>query len=270
MEIPFLVFAFLSGFIFSLPLVGYYFRFEIPISLFFFIAGIFMISLLLATDTLIMDYFSNGSTNNLVPYDVESSTGQVLVNAVTAHSRGERLSNTSSALFGDTIDCITLFIGRSGSPPLGTLIQIGIMDTSTNFIRVFGTMNVTQLLTSAVQPYEFCLPLGDTYTFTDTETFGVKYNAGDATNTLTMRIDNNNPFNGNNTEHVHATGSSWISNAGQDLMAVLTLRGSVGSIITAPYDISLSGPNYQVNTIMVFISVMYMVGGALIEVKSRR
>lgn len=203
------------------------------IPLLMFIAGALWVFLFTFTDNIEITRFFSSASDSVNPYDVQSSTGQVLINSVTAHSRGERLSNTSSELLDKTIDCITLYLGRSGSPPVGTLIQIGVMDTNTNFIKIFGTMNITQLVSSSVTPYQFCLPVGQTYTFIDTETWGLKYNAGDGSNTLTTRIDANNPFDGNNTEHVHSTGSSWIANTGQDIMGILTLRSSSG--IVTPY-----------------------------------
>lgn len=183
-----------------------------------------------------MGYSDKSSTDTLLHYNIQSSTGQVLINSVTAHSRGERLSTTSSSLEGDTFDCITVYLGRSGSPPNTTLIRVGVMDTSTVMVKQFGSMNVTALLTSSVQPYTFCLPIGDTYTFSDTETFGIQYNDGDGSNTLTSRVDGNNPFDGSNTEHVHATASSWISNTGEDIMMILSLRGNVGIVEPITYE----------------------------------
>lgn len=169
-------------------------------------------------------------TEDVSPYNVQSTTGQVLVNAVSGHSRGERVSNSASALVGEQIDCITVFLGRSGSPPVGTLITVGVMDSSGTMVTQFGSMNVTGLLTTSVQPYDFCLPVGQAYEYgTGIQVAGVKYNAGDASNTLTMRIDGNDPFNSSNTEHVHMTASSWIQNSGQDVYMIQTLRGIDGA-----------------------------------------
>lgn len=207
-----------------------------PVFLMF--AGVFLLLIFIPVTNLTYGHEFVVGDSAVSHYDVSSSTGQVLINSVTAHSRGERLSNTSSMLEGDTITCITVWLGRSGSPDSNTLIQVGVMDTSANFIQVFGSMNVTQLITASNQPYEFCLPVGDSYTFISTETVGIKWNDGDGTNTLTTRIDANNPFDGSNTEHVHATAGSWIVNSGQDIMMVMSNAGSEGEWVddTVPID----------------------------------
>lgn len=227
----FLFFVAISG-----ALTACAFLFNPRILAFPLVAGMLIFTMVATTDNIIMGYNTEGSSDTLTHYNVQSSTGQVLINSVSSHSRGERLSNTASALTDDTFDCITVYLGRSGSPPATSLIQVGVMDTSTQFIRVFGSMNTTALVSSAVTPYAFCLPLGDSYTFTDTETVGIKWNSGDATNTLTSRVDANNPFDGNNSEHVNSTGASWSANAGQDIMMVLTLRGSSGTVEPILYE----------------------------------
>lgn len=55
MNIDFNFLVFILGFIFALPIIGYLFRFQIPISVFFLIAGVFMISIFLVTDGIILN-----------------------------------------------------------------------------------------------------------------------------------------------------------------------------------------------------------------------
>jgi hypothetical protein len=55
MNLDFNVLIFITGFVFSLPIIGYLFRFQIPISLFFFMAGTFMIAIFLTTDGIILN-----------------------------------------------------------------------------------------------------------------------------------------------------------------------------------------------------------------------
>lgn len=186
---------------------------------FMFVSGISLVVFFIPVDSLAYTpVWTGGDTANTDYYDVRSSTGQVLVNSVTAHSRGERLVNTGSMLVGDEINCITVWLGRSGTLPGSPNVEVGVMDTSTNFVKSFGVMTTAEVLSSANTPYEFCLSDDDSYVITGTETIGVKWNGGDASNTLTMRVDANNPFDAGNSEHAHATASSWIGNSGQDLM----------------------------------------------------
>lgn len=203
--------------------------------LFFLIGSLMLLILPIFFEGYSVDTWVAGGegTENVSPYDVQSSTGQVLVNAVSGHSRGERVSNSASALVGEQIDCITVFLGRSGAPPNTTLIRVGVMDSAGVMVQEFGSMNVTGLITAAVQPYDFCLPIGQAYEYdTGVQVAGVKYNAGDASNTVTMRIDGNDPFDSSNTEHVHMTASSWVQNAGQDVYMIQTLRGLEGADAT--------------------------------------
>lgn len=55
MNIDFNVLIFITGFIFSLPVIGYLFRFQIPISIFFLLAGVFMLAILFTTDGIILN-----------------------------------------------------------------------------------------------------------------------------------------------------------------------------------------------------------------------
>jgi hypothetical protein len=265
MEIDITILALFMGFAFGLIGVGYLLRFQIPISLFVFIAGGIMASLFIMIDVVNVGYSSNSSIETINHYDVQSSTGQVNINTVNGHTRAERLQNTDSPLLGDTIDCITVFLGRTANAPLTDLVRVGVMDSNTNFVRLFGSMNVTQMTTQSNRPYEFCLPLGDSYTFIDNEAVGIKYNAGDATNTISTRIDANNPFAGTTTEHVHATGSSWIVNTGQDVMMVMTLRGESGVVNAIPFEFT-----EEIKVFMVLMSVILFLAGAMVEFNTRR
>lgn len=265
MDLPIVVLWTIMAVSFGLPALAYIYRSEFPPSMVMFIIGAIWLIIFLTTENLVLEYLT-GALDDVIVYDVESSTGQVLINSISSQARGERLTNTSSQLTGDTIDCITVYLGRSGSPPATTLITVGVMDTSTQFVKVFGTMNVTSLLSASNQPYDFCLPIGDTYTFTDTETVGIKWNSGDATNTLTSRIDGNNPFDGNNTEHVNSTtGLSWSANAGQDIMMQMMLRG--GDVTPVNYEIKdeLTLEPTTVGLFFIILSLLFILVGVLVE-----
>lgn len=265
MDLPIVVLWTIMAVSFGLPMLAYLYRTEFPPSVVMWLCGMIWLIVFLTTENIVLEYVT-GALDDVIVYDVESSTGQVLINSVTSQARGERLTNTSSQLTGDTIDCITVYLGRSGSPPSTTLITVGVMDTTTQFVKVFGTMNVTSILSSAVTPYDFCLPIGDTYTFDDTETVGIKWNSGDATNTLTSRIDGNNPFDGNNTEHVNSTtGLSWSANAGQDMMMQMMLRG--GDVTPINYEIKdeLTLEPTMIGLFFIIMSLMFILIGVLAE-----
>ena len=55
MNLDFNVMVFLLGFSFALPIIGYAVRFNIPISVFFLLAGVFMVSIFLVTDGIILN-----------------------------------------------------------------------------------------------------------------------------------------------------------------------------------------------------------------------
>lgn len=189
-------------------------------------AGILLFGEFALTSGLIMGY-DNSNTSSSTPYNVQSNTGQIQLFTGSSIATGERLSNSSSELVGKDIDCITVWIGRTGVPPANVLFTIGVMDSTTQYVTQFGSMNITALISSASTPYQFCLPIGQTHTLQSTEVVGFKWNSGNATNSITSRIDNNNPFDSNNTERVQSTtGTSWTANSGQDMMMIMSLRGS--------------------------------------------
>jgi hypothetical protein len=90
MEIPFEVFTFITAFLFILPVIGFIFRFSIPLSIFFFASGILLISFFLMIDTIDMGKIPDtsviaGSTTTYNfksnPYDftLEGSNYQIKV-----------------------------------------------------------------------------------------------------------------------------------------------------------------------------------------------
>lgn len=262
LPIPFELWAF--GIIVSFALTAIGFLANPRIHIMIMATAFFLAIFAFIPSALIMGYYTSmvGGQNH---YDVESSTGQVLINAVTSSSRGERITNSASALVGDTADCITVFIGRSGSPPNTTLIKVGVMDSTTAMIKQFGSMNVTQLISSATQPYQFCLPIGDTYTFNSSQqVIGIQYPAGDGSNTLTTRIDANDPFDSSNTEHVNNSGTStsFSANSGQDIMTIITLRGETVAPLPILYQF-----NESIRLIFVVLSVLILLASIILVAK---
>jgi hypothetical protein len=71
MNLDFNIFVFILGFVFVLPIIGYAFRFNIPISIFFFISGVFMLAILFSTDGLILNDRPILVTDNGNTFDIE-------------------------------------------------------------------------------------------------------------------------------------------------------------------------------------------------------
>lgn len=272
MNLDFSVFVFIIGFVFMLPILGYAFRFNIPISLFFFIAGTFLISILLSTEGIILDTFAFQDGDSLLShYEVLSRTGQDDIRTGYGEIQAQFVSSSSSQLINDEINCATWHIKKSGSPDSNTLVRYGVWDNSaTPMLKyTFGTLNVTNIGT-IVQPVKLCNTL-QTYTIINADRIGVSWNDGDATNRITIDVDTSNPYDSTITYNTRFNGVSWVANTGTDMQGKLTLEGTDAIIQEDKVmDFSFEGENYQLKVIMIFVSVMFMVGGALVEVRSRR
>ena len=268
-NLDFNVLVFLIGFIFALPIIGYLFRFQIPISIFFLIAGVFLISIFLMTDRIIIERFAflDGAVDTIFHYNIESFTGQLALNNGGSTAHAEFASASNSMLVGDEINCIDIMLRKSGSPT-GTA-TIGTLDGSGSIIQQFGTINVAILTTSNIW-YTFCLSGDNSYVIANQDRLGIAYNGGNATNNIQVSQDANNPFDGTITIRQQYAGS-WTSGSTSDLTMRFYLTGQESEVVNEErtMDIRFEGEYYQIKVIMIFIAVMFMVGGALVEVKQR-
>lgn len=196
--------------------------------------GIFLIFWSVMTDNIILDSFSEGESDDDFIYSVQSSTGQININAVTGSSLGEFPSTSSSQLFGKTFDCMRVWVGKAATPPESP-VTFGVFSSTNTVIKEFGTQSVASMASGATTPYTHCLALGDTHTIALNQYIGVNYNNGDATNTLTVRVDGNNPFDGTITYRQQYL-VSWTSATAQDIMMQLWLRGSEPVTETFDYE----------------------------------
>lgn len=281
MNLDFNVLVFLTGFIFSLPIIGYLFRFQIPISVFFLLAGVFMLSILMVTDGIILDNFAflDGGTDDTIVYPQDAFTGVSDVcgggGAGCNDIRGEYVFSTSSMLYGDTIDCIDLALRKTGTPT--GLATIGVYDrasaTDNPILQSFGTIDVVTLNTGFSSWYTFCLPIGTTYTIGDQDLLGLRYDLGNATDAVRLNIVTADNFDSTNTRYSSKSDATnvWTDTTTSDLTARFYLRGVVSEVVqdSNTMDFTFTGENYQLKVIMIFISIMFMVGGALVEVKQR-
>lgn len=271
MNLDFNVLVFLTGFVFSLPIIGYLFRFNIPISIFFLLAGTFMIAIFLATDGIIIDTFAFMDGDSIIThYDVISRTGQDDVRTGYGEIQAQFVSSSSSQLLNDEINCATWHIKKSGTPDSNTIIRYGVWDNSaTPMLKyTFGTLNVTNVGTT-VQPVKLCNTLA-TYTIIQNDRIGIAWNDGNATSRITVDVDSTNPYDSTVTFNTRFNGVSWVANTGTDMQGKLSLEGTDAIVQEDKImDISFEGENYQIKVIMIFISVMFLVGGALVEVRQR-
>lgn len=257
MNLDFNVLVFLTGFVFSLPIIGYLFRFSIPISIFFLLAGTFMIAIFLATDGIILDSFAFlDGDSTITYYDVMSRSFEQSIFTNTQDIQAEELSTSSSLLFGDTINCLELNLRKTGSPPLSTLIRYGVYDSTGAEKYLIGTMNVTILTTSST-PYKLC-NFTDNYTLITGDRIGARYSAGNSTNAIVMQFDANNPFDSTITRQSRfsvLTGL-WTSFTANDFMGTISLESSTGEQIIQEdkvMDFTFTGENFQLKVIMIFI-----------------
>lgn len=293
-NLDFNVLVFLIGFIFALPIIGYLFRFQIPISIFFLIAGVFMLAIFLATDGIILndridnvvatpETFNITSENvdiRIYPYSVisNSATGDI---DSSPTARSEFVSSTS-ILLGNTFQCVTIPIQLLGAPSSSLGVIVGFYDNAGVLIQQIGnTLSVTQV-TSSFQYFDFCLPAGTLHTFVTNDRIAIGFNqTTTAGNGINIRIDDTNPFDGTDTYRQSLTGSTWTSVTGGDMtMGLYRIDqlpnnvqvagiGGIYSYEDNVMDISFTGENFQIKVIIIFIAVMFMVGGALVEVRQR-
>jgi hypothetical protein len=258
MDIPIELFLGGIGLGIALAIFGFIRNPQVPAMLVF--GGMFVMFFAVATDNIIMNSFINGGEQDVYIYDVTSSTGQVTLNAIQSQTQAELPSSSSSQLFGKTFDCMRVWLGRAGTPPEST-ITFGVFDTSNNVIRLFGTQTVVSMTSSALTPYVHCLPEGTSHTLGVSHYVGVNYNAGDATNTLTMRVDGNNPFDSTVTYRSQYL-ASWSSSTGQDVTMQLWLRGAETDTILYEYEFT-----ELPKVIFALIGVTMMLCGAITVVK---
>lgn len=254
MEIPIEIFITGIGVSVALAIFGFIRNPQIPAMLVF--GGMFILSFAVMTDSIILDSFLDGGNPDIYHYDVTSNTGQLLINAVTGSSIAERPTTSSSVLIGDEIDCITVYIGKSGTPPEST-VTFGVFNVNNVVISSFGTQTVASMTSSANTPYTHCLPIGTTHVIGTSEHIGINYNAGDATNTLTMRVDANNPFDGTITDRAQYL-AGWTGSSGQDVMMQMYLRGSENTTVSATFEFT-----EMAKVLFALIGVTMMLCGAI-------
>lgn len=151
---------------------------------------------------------------------IHNGTGNVVI-------RAEHLTTSSSQLFGKTVNCMTLSIGKTGSPQISFPVILGVFSTTvSNSIAEtkyeFGRVNVTNLTVDKM-PFKRCNLVTD-YTLITGDRVGLMYRDGDASNFITINENSQNPFDGTITvvSSFNDATNTW-SNANSNDIAQITL-----------------------------------------------
>ncbi len=126
----------------------------------------------------------------------------------------------TSQLVGDKIDSISLRLQRVGAPT-GTA-QIGVFNTDLTVKKLFATIDVSTISTTATD-YEFKLPAADAlYTIAAGDRIGIKYTGGNSSIGINVIPDRDlaDPFDGMNSYRVRYE-SAWITSTSEDLYMIL-------------------------------------------------
>lgn len=247
------------GISFGLIAVGYLFRYAIPASLFLFLAGGLMTVLFIYTESITTATFVSGLTDNLYSYNVESNSGTNALNNVN-FGYAQFASASNSALIGDKINCIDIYLSKTLAPT-GTA-EIGTLDANNNIIVSFGTQNVA-LLTTSAQWYSYCKI--DPYTIQNQDRVGIKYTTGTATDFISIRGDSANPFDGTVTFRQTFTGGVWASTTSTDQTFRFYLAGG-------DFEITDNEEPFteELKVFMVLMAVVMCLAGGVMEIEARR
>lgn len=197
--------------------------------IFIMFSGLFLLVIFIPVTNLVLDStYIAGETSVSYLYDVKSSSADLTVNAVSRSILAEFPVDSSSALHGDTFNCMSVYLNKVGSPPVGTYVRVGVFDGSGNLIKSFGALNVTQIGTS-YSWYNYCLASGDSWTISalNNDRVGFSYAAGDGSNTIQTRRDAGNPFDGTSTTLQNYVGGAWATfSTANDFVMVLSYQTS--------------------------------------------
>jgi hypothetical protein len=274
--------VFLIGFVFALPIIGFLFRFSIPISLFFFIAGTFLISILLVTDGIILNDRKETESISIVPVTTDrmnQPTGGTATNLRSGSTIivGELVNTESSVLNFKEINQITVRLGKTGNPTgigyFGVWSATHAPPTVANSKFIISQMLANFTSSSTIADYTFTRNDTKTYFLQRGDIIGVFFNGGSAGNTFDVYRSTTDLFDGTNSVRATSNGGTTTLDTVTDMRGKISLVEDT-SLQTISYednvmDFSFTGTNYQLKVIMVFIAVMLMVGGALTEVRKR-
>lgn len=256
MDIPIELFSLFIGTSIALAIFGFLRNPQIPAMLVF--GGMFILTMSVMTDNIILNQFIDGDSS-ITYYDVQTRSFEQAIFSGSNAIQAEELQTSQSLLTGDRINCLTTWLRITGSPPVGTLIQYGIWDVNGNLKYQIGTMNRTMLTTSAT-PYKLCNFSND-YTLIATDRIGVKYQAGNSTNSVILQLDANNPFDSTITRQSRFDSGTltWTSFTANDYMGIISLESQSGEQFVNGIFEFTEFPK----TIFALLAVIFMLTGGL-------
>lgn len=225
-DIPFELFVTYIAIAFSFFTIGLIWSPKIPVLI--MLSGLMIFPMVALTDNIIMGYYQSAEKNiNLQElYHLHTWNADRELFATSNTIRAMHALEGSSLIsedFFDRIDCVQLFLKKTGLPT-GTA-TIGSFDGNQVLIFTFGTIDVSTLTTSYLL-YNFC-PSAEFHHFIDTDSYiGIRYTGGDASNKIAVAVDNTNPI-GDNILASRFAGADWVDEPTVDLAGVLYNRAQV-------------------------------------------
>lgn len=202
------------------------------------ITGVLLLSLTLATDEITVSYSDTIIDDNMdLIAEQTSRTGAGNVHNGTGNLviRAEHITSSSSQLYGDTVNCLELYVSKTGSPSISTPVILGVFSgTVANGIAEtkyeFGRVNVTNITTNAMLVKE--CNISSDYTFVVGDRVGIMYRAGDASNFISDQEDTTDPFDSTVTrgQSFNDATNVWANIASNDLHFILTLEHEATAI----------------------------------------
>lgn len=237
-------------------------------------AGIIIFGQLVMIDDVIQGYSTNPVSNTVYHYDQQDTSGvsDICGAAGCAVVKGELVTNTASMLYNDVIDCVDVTLRKSGSPPISTLITVGIYDraqaVSNPIIKTIGTMNVTNISGTTSDWYTFCLSLGDTYQLQDNDVVAVRYPAGNSTNAVRVQVSSEDRFDSTNTQFTQqaVTGNTWTNTGTSDMVMKIYLRGSGVTTTEQTFKLNLTSTTApELTAFLLILAMLFMFIGVIIQ-----
>lgn len=268
-NIPIELFATFLGLSVALGIFGFIRQPQIPALMVF--GGLFIITISVATDNIQFGYSETEKTIDTQAltehYNVNASSAQTAIGGTTLII-GEFVSNSSSELYLNTIDCITVMLNEALGQTATGFSTVGVFYNDTTTLRKeFGTIDNTLLLNNIRQSFTFCLPEGETYQIQELDNVGVFFNDASSGVSEVNVVSDGNLFDGTITYRRGITDTGFADAVNNDLSAIMYLRGF--ELETNTIEPNLFAFTELHKTLFVLIGVIFMLSGALMVIRNQ-
>lgn len=270
MDIPFVIFALYTVVALTIGIIGIIMGIKKIDGAPFItvIAGFMFLIQVILLENIILDYQPTESMTEIQiaveHYNVNASSSQTAIGGTTI-VLGEFVSSTSSLLYLDTIDCITVTMNEAlGQTAIGT-ITIGVFfnDTST-LKKEFGTLDSTLLLNNIRQSFTFCLPIGETYQIQELDNIGVMFNDLTSGIAEVNVFSDGNLFDGTTTYRRGITDTGFSDSTTTDLTAIMYLRGfEIETTTLEPINFAFN--TYDTWVFVILLGLIFMFIGVMLQ-----